>query len=151
MFAFLPPANEVWSKIMFLHLSVIQRGGRLPSMHHRSHDPGGLHPGGLHLGVGIEQIPGSAYLPSWGIVHPPRYMGNYEIRSTSRRYASYWNAFLSRIEWQRSKKCVNGDITYERIFIDTVHVTIFRTVSEWVKYIAVVLFTQQRYNRCRSY
>ena len=47
----LPPTNEVWSKVMFLHLCVILFTGWcwLPSMHHWSHDQGcGLHPGGLH-------------------------------------------------------------------------------------------------------
>ena len=46
---FLPPANEVWGKVMFLHLCVILfTGGWLPSMHHRSHDQGvrGLDPRG---------------------------------------------------------------------------------------------------------
>ena len=34
-------------KVMFLHLSVCTQGrGWLPSMHHRSHDQGGLHPDG---------------------------------------------------------------------------------------------------------
>ena len=50
---FLPPANEVWGKVMFLHLCAIlfMGGGWLPSMHHRSHDQGvclegdGLYPG----------------------------------------------------------------------------------------------------------
>ena len=46
---------------------------------------GGLLPGerGLHPGGGLGRP-----LP------PPRYMGYYGIRSTSGRYASYWNAFL---------------------------------------------------------
>ena len=40
---FLPPANEVWGKVMILHVSVILSMGVgerqwLPSMHHRSHD-----------------------------------------------------------------------------------------------------------------
>ena len=56
VFEFLSPANEVWGKVMFLHLSVIlftgREGGWLQSMHHRSHDQ---HPrdrgGGLHQGV----------------------------------------------------------------------------------------------------
>ena len=43
----LPPANEVWGTVMFLHLCVILFGGWLPSMQHGSHDEGGLHPGGL--------------------------------------------------------------------------------------------------------
>ena len=49
-FRFLPPANEVWGKVIFLHLCVILftgRGGWLPSMYHGSHDQGGLHLGGL--------------------------------------------------------------------------------------------------------
>ena len=74
----LPPANEVWGKIMFLLLSVIlftRVGGWLPSMHHRSHDQGvciqaggsasreallgtGLLPEGVCiLGAGVEQTP----------------------------------------------------------------------------------------------
>ena len=36
------PANEVWGKVMFLHLCVIlftgQGGGLCPSIHHKSHD-----------------------------------------------------------------------------------------------------------------
>ena len=42
----LPPANEVWGKVMLLYMSVILSRGWLPSMHHRSHDQGGLLPGG---------------------------------------------------------------------------------------------------------
>ena len=39
----LPPANEVWGKVMFSQVFVCpQRGGGwLPSMHHKSHDQGG--------------------------------------------------------------------------------------------------------------
>ena len=42
----LPAANEVWVKVMFLHLCVILFTGLgvwLPNMHHRSHDQLGLH------------------------------------------------------------------------------------------------------------
>ena len=54
---FLPPANEVWGKIIFLHLCVILftvgGGGSLcPSMHHRSHEKrGSLSRGSLSMGV----------------------------------------------------------------------------------------------------
>ena len=44
----LPSANEVWGKLVFSQASVILStggGGWLPSMHHRSPDSGGLHPG----------------------------------------------------------------------------------------------------------
>ena len=76
------------------------RRGWVPSMHHRLHDRGsvssgvciqggvciqeGLNTGGLHLG-GLH--PGGGQTT-------PGYRGYYEIRSISRRYASYWNAFL---------------------------------------------------------
>ena len=40
----LPPANEVWGKVMFSQVFVCP-GGLCPSMHHRSHDQGGLCPG----------------------------------------------------------------------------------------------------------
>ena len=56
---FLPLANEVWGKVMFLHLSICSQGG-------------------LHLEGGLGR-------PS---------IGYNRIRSTSGRYASYWNAFL---------------------------------------------------------
>ena len=34
----------------------------------------------------------------WADTSPPRYMGYYGIRSTSDRYASYWNAFLVNVK-----------------------------------------------------
>ena len=44
----LPPANEVWGKVMFLHLCVILfTEGLCPSMHHRSHDRGFCVPGSM--------------------------------------------------------------------------------------------------------
>ena len=52
-------------------------------MHHRSHDGGGF----ASRGRGVGQTP-----------PPPRYMGYYGIRSTSERYASYWNAFLVNVK-----------------------------------------------------
>ena len=72
----LPPANEVWGKVMFLHLSVILFTGG-----------GGLHPGGLHLGRSTSRGLGRPPLDA----DPPEHYG---IQSTSRWYASYWNAFL---------------------------------------------------------
>ena len=48
--AFLPPAKEVWGRVMFLHLCVILftrgEGVWLPNMHYRSHGQGGLYQGG---------------------------------------------------------------------------------------------------------
>ena len=54
--------------------SVHKGGGWLPSMHYRSHDQG----------VCIQGVGQT----------PPPCMGYCRIRSTSGRYASYWNAFL---------------------------------------------------------
>ena len=66
--------------------------GWLASMHHRSRDQGGLHPGGGSAsGGGLH--PGG----SWANPTPPptpRYMGYNGIQSTSGGYASYWHAFL---------------------------------------------------------
>ena len=97
----LPPANEVWGKVIFLHLCVIlfTGGGGLP--------PGGsLPPGGVCIQGGLHPGGGSASGGSvcrgvciWeesasrgGWADPP--IGYCGIRSTSGRYASYWNAFL---------------------------------------------------------
>ena len=59
---------------------------------------GGLHNrGGLHQGD-VEQTPGAAYRRGVcirrGLGRPTKIMRCYGIRSTSGRYASYWNAFL---------------------------------------------------------
>ena len=80
----LPPANEVWGKVMFLHLCVILFTGGSAS--EGVCIQGGLHPGGsasrgsASEGEGVGQI-------------PPQ-IGYYGTRSTSGWYASYWNAFL---------------------------------------------------------
>ena len=65
------------------------------SMCHRSHDQGGLRPGGdggLHAGGEGGLHPGGGLHRGGQTPFPP--MGFYGIRSTSGRYASYWNAFL---------------------------------------------------------
>ena len=74
------PANEVWGKVMFLHLCVILWRGGFPSMHHRSHDQGGLPPGGVCLHGGLH--PG--LLPPRGVCTGGLHPGG----SASRRSAS---------------------------------------------------------------
>ena len=70
---YLQPANEVWGKVMFLHLSVILfTGGVYPSMQWDRRF------------VTWECVTRWGVLP---VVHP-------KLGSTSERYASYWNAFL---------------------------------------------------------
>ena len=91
---FLPPANEVRGKVIFLHLSVILfgGGGGIPA-----HIAGGI-PACLAVGGGIPAcIAGGipACLAAGGLLlgrvpggdpHPDGYCCG--------RYASYWNAFL---------------------------------------------------------
>ena len=94
----------VWGKVIFSQASVILsmlEEGWLPSMHHRSHNQGVLHPVVVCIWRGWADLP-----------PPTRYMGYYRIRSTNGRYASYWNAFLfmknsnlSQIEKQHWQIC----------------------------------------------
>ena len=65
---YLPPANEVWGKVMFLHMSVILFTGGWVSAHCMLR-----------------------HTPPWADTPPPGYYG---IQSTSGWYASYWNAYL---------------------------------------------------------
>ena len=80
-----PPANEVWGKVIFLHLSVILFKGGVPGQV----PPGKYTP--------LAGTPPGRYTPQQ--VHPqqvppPGPATHAGIRSTSGRYASYWNAFL---------------------------------------------------------
>ena len=104
MYVFLPPANEVWGKVIFSVACVknsVHRGGtssgtpqvgtpnppgQVPPW---SHTPWAFTPLGMYTP--------HRYTP--GQVHPPgRYTPRtstcWEIWATSGRYASYWNAFL---------------------------------------------------------
>ena len=78
---FLPPANKVWGKVMFLHLCVILFTEGVCIQ-------GGLYLVGVCIQGGLHRGDGQTPLPP-----PP--IGCYGIQSTSGRYASYWNAFLS--------------------------------------------------------
>ena len=104
--ALLPPANEVWGKVIFLHLSVILfTGGEYLGRY----TPQQVHPlGRCTLG---QVHPLGRYTPQAGTPHwagtppwvgtPPRQV-HPPIRMSMRgRYASYWNAFLL-FSWQRN-------------------------------------------------
>ena len=95
--AFLPPAEEVWGKVMFLHLCVILfTGGGVsptaprcrPPWMQTSPPPGFGRPPGC-------RPPGSGRPPQ---MQTPLGLGRHPppppIRSTSGRYASYWHAYL---------------------------------------------------------
>ena len=103
----LPAATKLWPWILFLHLSVIHsvhRGG-LPQCMLGYHPPGGRppktrHPPGPdpHPPKADHHPPGTRppqkqTPPSREQTPPPR-EANSSIRSTSGRYASYWNAYL---------------------------------------------------------
>ena len=97
-------ANEVWGKVIFLHLSVILFMGRGV--------PGQVPPGTRYTPLRPGTPPETRYTPrdqvhlSWDQVHPhqvhppgipwdiPPSSACWEIRATHERYASYWNAFL---------------------------------------------------------
>ena len=80
----LPPANEVWGKVMFFHPSVSYSvhvgGGCIPACNGQ----GGMWPRGMWPG---------------GCDHGG-------VRSTSGRYASYWNAFLFKIRTHNKRQLV---------------------------------------------
>ena len=124
---YLPPANEVWGKVIFLHLFVILFTGGVPGQvpsgqvhppdqvhspwagtppQTRYTPPRQVHPPGGGPGTPLRQVhppkdqvhPPGRYPPDQ--VHlqtrytPPGSIACWQIRATSGRYASYWNAFL---------------------------------------------------------
>ena len=93
--------NEVVAKVIFLHLSVIHsvhRGGLPQCMlgypprirHH--HPPSDTTPD--QTPPGSDTPPGPGRPPRIRHHPPPPDQADSSIRSTSGRYASYWNAFL---------------------------------------------------------
>ena len=112
---YLPPANEVWGKLMFLHLCVILFTGgsaQPPWMQTPSQskyfpwldrpppdaDPPGVGqtpPLDADPAPGLGRPPSMQPRPRVGKTPPPRGLGRppQPIRSTSGRYASYWNAY----------------------------------------------------------
>ena len=128
---FLSPANEVWGKVIFLHLSVILLTG--VGMHDcwgacvvaggHTWLPGGyawlwgacmvaggmrgcqgvcVVAGGCAWLLGVCSCQGTCMVARWAcvvagvvcVVARGACIGYNEIRSMSRQYASYWNAFL---------------------------------------------------------
>ena len=94
----LPPANEVWGKVIFFtHVCHSVHGGgvclsacwdTIPQDH--APPPGTMHP-----------PPGTTHPPSGPCTPreqcPPPRRACWEIRSTRGRYASYWNAILFKV------------------------------------------------------
>ena len=77
---FLPPANEVWAKVIFLHLFVILFTGGSASVH-----------AGIPPPLNRAHTPGPGTPPDQAT---PWHRTCWKIRSTCRRYSSYWNAIL---------------------------------------------------------
>ena len=109
----LPPANEVWGKVIFFApvCHSVHRGGEVsgqepPSRYTplgrytpwtgtppgRYTPPAGTPPGRYTPPQACTPLPPGRYTPWTGTPPPPPMHAG--IRSTSGRYASYWNAFL---------------------------------------------------------
>ena len=124
----LPPTNEVWGKAIFSEACVknsvhtgrgstcagtppgtrytppgtryTPRPGTTPRTRYTPQDQ--VHP------PGPGTPPGTRYTPLPDQVHPPPGSSACrEIRATSGRYASYWNAFLLKIEFSGKKQKKN--------------------------------------------
>ena len=83
-FEFITSHNEVVAKVMFLQVCVCPQGGRVSAS--------------VHAGMPyprMENPPGWRIPPGW---RNPPLEADSSIRSTSSRYASYWNAFLFYIK-----------------------------------------------------
>ena len=94
----LPPANEVWGKVIFSQASVIlSMGGDFSACITGHMTRGSAQPSCRQTPLPLDTDTLDAEPPEWRPL-PPRYMEYYGIRSTSRRYASYWNAFLLTIK-----------------------------------------------------
>ena len=96
----LPPANEVWGKVIFLHLFVILFTGGLPHCMlgytpQQQTPPEQTPPEQTHHPLGADTPLGSR--------HPPGHSACWEIRATSGRYASYWNVFLLKLKFYKVK------------------------------------------------
>ena len=117
---FLPPANEVWGKVIFLHLFVILFTGGYLTPPWEQTPPGTRY-------TPLEQTPPRTRYTPPDQVHPPRTRYTpprtrytpqeqtppwcracWEIRSICGWYASYWNAILYYYQPQRS--CGQGNV-----------------------------------------
>ena len=97
----LPLANEVWGKVIFLHLFVIlfTGGGKGLPVH------AGIPP--PRPGTPRTRHPPGPATPHAHRTRPPRRRACWEIRSMRGRYASYWNAILFSCSfWQNVCKII---------------------------------------------
>ena len=102
-FNFLPPANEVWGKVIFLHLFVILLAEGVPGLGGGAWSWGVPGPGGCLVPRGVPGPGGGCLLrgcvPALGGAWSRGVPGGDPRRDgyCCRRYASYWNAFLFKI------------------------------------------------------
>ena len=121
-FQFLPPANEVWGKVMFLHLSV-HRGVCLQ---------GGLHPEGLSTGGSacgwVDQLLGTRNASS---MHPTGMLSSFSL-------ISFIHTRWSILKYKISFKC------YVKIFTSYL-IEFFSVTQFWhfckycVKYLLLII------------
>ena len=94
---YLPPANEVWGKVIFSEACVknsVHRGmGTWAGT-----PPWQVHPSPWQVHPAWAGTPTWAGTPPWQ-VPTPRVSVCWEIRATSGRYTSYWNVFLLTFKW----------------------------------------------------
>ena len=108
---YLPPANEVWGKVICLQACVCPQGGSTwpgappgaDTPPRPGTPPGSRHPPGSRPPPGDQVHPLGQVHPPWeqtpppcppGTRYTPRRRAYWEIRSTRGRYASYWNAIF---------------------------------------------------------
>ena len=94
---FLPPANEVWGKVMFLHLCVILFTGGSTSR---------------------EVVCIQGQTPSSGVGRPPPPIGYYGIRSTSGLFFLYLSNFYSFIPLLLTYIFVNFAVSEKTIVLE---------------------------------
>ena len=119
---FLLPANEVWGNFFTPVCHSVHRGGLCPNMHHRSHDQGGLCPGGLSVQWGSlsgGSLSGGVWASVWGSlsrsISVQGFLAQVHIvfTLTSRfRHSSSWSWSCSTLYcseiWCRGLSCVKS-------------------------------------------
>ena len=115
-----PPHKQSCGKVMFSQVCLSVHGGGADLLSHI------LSGGGY---IWYQVLPGGWVCPGGGY-SPPGYYG---IRSTSGRYASYWNAFLfivknnSKLRWVIK---VAKTLTYKANKNDSLHVNLLILIPE---------------------
>ena len=125
---FLTPANEVWGKVMFLHLSVT--GADTPWADLLGRRPLGRHPPweGTPRQTPLGRHPGQT---------APCLFGYYRIWSTSGRYTSYYNANL--LSFAMCSNTLQSPRNYVQCQCRFIFLNTARSTTAFIKYIFIGL------------